>query len=204
MRLHQPHPPGYLLYLWMGRALLPLAGDPHRALVWLSPLFAGLGTAVIATPVTTPHPSSPTLAGPSAVKTQPASRPRVPHSRPRTPARPHVGSAPRLATVPAPRATHAPAADPSSAQAPTTSPQQAVTAALHQRLLRAQVVKEHSPGERVLEADLCKPLFVRPCPGLARRAHPSAQQELRQAMTGAHQVLASVLHATHHVAEALG
>jgi RNA polymerase sigma factor (sigma-70 family) len=106
---------------------------------------AGLGTAVIATPVTTPHPSSPTLAGPSAVQTQPASRPRVPHSRPRTPARPHVGSAPRLATVPAPRATHAPAADPSSAQAPTTSPPQAVTAASKDAAARETVPDVPTP-----------------------------------------------------------
>jgi len=44
---------------------------------------------------------------------------------------------------------------------------------------------------------------VRLRPRLAREAHPSAQQELRQAVTRAHQILAGVLHAAHQVTEAL-
>jgi 4-amino-4-deoxy-L-arabinose transferase-like glycosyltransferase len=47
VRVHQPHPPGYLLYVGMGRLLLPVAGDGHRALVWVSLLFSGLGAAVL-------------------------------------------------------------------------------------------------------------------------------------------------------------
>jgi 4-amino-4-deoxy-L-arabinose transferase-like glycosyltransferase len=33
---HQPHPPGYLVYVAAGRLLLPLFGDPNSALVALS------------------------------------------------------------------------------------------------------------------------------------------------------------------------
>lgn len=33
---HQPHPPGYLFFVWPGRLLLPLAGDPALALRWVS------------------------------------------------------------------------------------------------------------------------------------------------------------------------
>src|SRR5207245_1227827 len=68
-------------------------------------------------------------------------------------------------------------------------------ATMNQRLHRAQVVDERRLRERILEAKLAKPLLVRLRPRLAREAHPSAQQELRQAVTRAHQVLARVLHA---------
>lgn len=50
---HQPHPPGYLWFVWLGRALLPLAGDPALALRWaaagatacFAALACGLGPA---------------------------------------------------------------------------------------------------------------------------------------------------------------
>ncbi len=42
VRLHQPQPPGYPLYILLGRALLRLAGEPHRALLWLSALACAL------------------------------------------------------------------------------------------------------------------------------------------------------------------
>ncbi len=48
---HQPHPPGYLLFVWMGRLLLPLAGDPTLALRWLA---AGGGAAFVALAVGRP------------------------------------------------------------------------------------------------------------------------------------------------------
>ena len=41
VRLHQPQPPGYPLYILLGRVFLWVTGDPHRALLWLSAL-AGL------------------------------------------------------------------------------------------------------------------------------------------------------------------
>jgi len=47
MRLHQPQPPGYPLYILLGRALLWLTGDPHRALLWLSAGFSALGGLLI-------------------------------------------------------------------------------------------------------------------------------------------------------------
>ena len=45
--LHQPHPPGYPLYVLMGRALLPLADDPAAALTWLSALTSGLAVCAV-------------------------------------------------------------------------------------------------------------------------------------------------------------
>lgn len=36
MRLHQPQPPGYPLYILIGRIFLWVSGDPHRALLYLS------------------------------------------------------------------------------------------------------------------------------------------------------------------------
>ena len=33
---HQPHPPGYLLFVWLGRLLLPVAGEPELALRWVA------------------------------------------------------------------------------------------------------------------------------------------------------------------------
>lgn len=44
---HQPHPPGYLFFVWLGRLLLPLAGDPTVALRWLA-AAAGAGFAALA------------------------------------------------------------------------------------------------------------------------------------------------------------
>ncbi|RMF50467.1 MAG: DUF2723 domain-containing protein [Anaerolineae bacterium] len=46
VRLHQPQPPGYPLYIIAGRVLLWWLHEPHRALLWLSALgsaLAGLG-----------------------------------------------------------------------------------------------------------------------------------------------------------------
>lgn len=37
---HQPHPPGYIGYVWLGRLLRPLTGDPNASLTLLS-LIAG-------------------------------------------------------------------------------------------------------------------------------------------------------------------
>lgn len=42
---HQPHPPGYLGYLLLGHAVLPLTGDPNAALVSLS--VAGQAIALV-------------------------------------------------------------------------------------------------------------------------------------------------------------
>lgn len=42
LQQHRPHAPGYPVYVLAGRLLLPLAGDPHRALLWLSALLSGL------------------------------------------------------------------------------------------------------------------------------------------------------------------
>ncbi len=42
VRLHQPQPPGYPLYILLGRAFLWVSGDPHRALLWLSALSGAL------------------------------------------------------------------------------------------------------------------------------------------------------------------
>ena len=47
LALHQPHPPGYLLFVWLGRLLLPLAGDPTVALRWLA-AAGGAGFAALA------------------------------------------------------------------------------------------------------------------------------------------------------------
>ena len=44
---HQPHPPGYLFFVWLGRLLLPLAGDPTVALRWLA-AAGGAGFAALA------------------------------------------------------------------------------------------------------------------------------------------------------------
>ncbi len=42
VRLHQPQPPGYPLYILLGRAFLRVTGDPHGALLWLSALAGAL------------------------------------------------------------------------------------------------------------------------------------------------------------------
>lgn len=46
VRLHQPHPPGYLLYVLIGRVVDVFFGDANSSLVWLSIAFSGL-TAVM-------------------------------------------------------------------------------------------------------------------------------------------------------------
>ena len=44
--LHQPHPPGYFLYVMMGRFFLSFTGDENTAFVAISIIFSSL--AVIA------------------------------------------------------------------------------------------------------------------------------------------------------------
>ncbi|KAB0668553.1 DUF2723 domain-containing protein [Oryzomonas sagensis] len=39
IRLHQPHPPGYFLYILLGRLVRPVVDDPNRVFVTLSVLF---------------------------------------------------------------------------------------------------------------------------------------------------------------------
>jgi len=46
MRLGQPQPPGYILYILIARAANALTGDPHRALLLVSQVFSG--AAVVA------------------------------------------------------------------------------------------------------------------------------------------------------------
>jgi hypothetical protein len=47
VRIHQPQPPGYVLYVLLGRALNLLFHDPNISLVWISILFSGLAVAAI-------------------------------------------------------------------------------------------------------------------------------------------------------------
>ena len=47
MRLHQPQPPGYPLYILLGRAFNLAFHDHLVALVWLSAVFSGLGVVAI-------------------------------------------------------------------------------------------------------------------------------------------------------------
>lgn len=47
VRLHQPHPPGYLLYVLMGRLLQAIFQDANTSLVVISLLFSGLTVAVV-------------------------------------------------------------------------------------------------------------------------------------------------------------
>jgi hypothetical protein len=47
MRLHQPHPPGFFLYVLLGRLATQLAGDVNAGYVWISVLCSGLGAAAI-------------------------------------------------------------------------------------------------------------------------------------------------------------
>jgi hypothetical protein len=47
MRLHQPQPPGYPLYILLGRAFNLVFHDHLAALVWLSTILSGLGVVAI-------------------------------------------------------------------------------------------------------------------------------------------------------------
>jgi hypothetical protein len=47
VRLHQPHPPGYLLYILLGRLVDLLVGDANASLVWISIAFGGLTVSVV-------------------------------------------------------------------------------------------------------------------------------------------------------------
>ena len=47
MRLHQPHPPGYPLYILLGRAFNLLLQDHLSALVWLSTVASGLAVMTL-------------------------------------------------------------------------------------------------------------------------------------------------------------
>jgi hypothetical protein len=46
VRLHQPHPPGYLLYVLLGRLFNLPVGDANASLVWISIIFGGLTASV--------------------------------------------------------------------------------------------------------------------------------------------------------------
>ncbi|HTS19216.1 MAG TPA: glycosyltransferase family 39 protein [Verrucomicrobiae bacterium] len=46
LRISQPHAPGFYLYVWLGRLMSRLVGEPHAALVWLS-VLAGAGLVAI-------------------------------------------------------------------------------------------------------------------------------------------------------------
>ncbi len=45
--LHQPHPPGYFLYVLMGRAMSNVFGEPNTSLVAVSVLFSGLAAVML-------------------------------------------------------------------------------------------------------------------------------------------------------------
>jgi len=47
IRLHQPHPPGYVLYILLGRVLNAVFSDANISLVWISVLFSGLAVSAI-------------------------------------------------------------------------------------------------------------------------------------------------------------
>lgn len=47
MQLHQPHPPGFFLYVLLGRLATQLVGDVNAGYVWISVLCSGLGAAAI-------------------------------------------------------------------------------------------------------------------------------------------------------------
>ncbi|MGB6679920.1 MAG: glycosyltransferase family 39 protein [Candidatus Bathyarchaeia archaeon] len=47
MRLHQPHPPGYILYILLGRAFNLAFQDPRLALLWLSTITSGLAVLAV-------------------------------------------------------------------------------------------------------------------------------------------------------------
>ena len=44
---HQPHPPGYILYVVLGRLVNAWLGDPAAAYVLLAVVFSGLTTFVV-------------------------------------------------------------------------------------------------------------------------------------------------------------
>jgi 4-amino-4-deoxy-L-arabinose transferase-like glycosyltransferase len=45
--LHQPHPPGYFLYVMLGRLVNLLIGDANTSLVWISIVATGLAAMII-------------------------------------------------------------------------------------------------------------------------------------------------------------
>lgn len=47
VRLHQPHPPGYAVYVLLGWLVNQLVRDPNAAYVWMSVLFSGLTVAAV-------------------------------------------------------------------------------------------------------------------------------------------------------------
>src|SRR5262245_3429398 len=44
---HQPHPPGYILYVGLARAIRWLVGDPAGSLVWLALLASGVAVFIV-------------------------------------------------------------------------------------------------------------------------------------------------------------
>ena len=47
MQLHQPHPPGFILYVLLGKWATWLVGDVNAGYVWISVLCSGLGAAAM-------------------------------------------------------------------------------------------------------------------------------------------------------------
>jgi hypothetical protein len=47
VRLHQPHPPGYLLYVLLGRLVDSFVGDANASLVWISVVSGGLTVSMV-------------------------------------------------------------------------------------------------------------------------------------------------------------
>jgi hypothetical protein len=47
MLLHQPHPPGFFLYVLLGRWATQVVGDVNAGYVWISVLCSGLGAAAL-------------------------------------------------------------------------------------------------------------------------------------------------------------
>ena len=47
VRLHQPHPPGYLLYVLLGRLVDSFVGDANASLVWISLVSGGLTVSMV-------------------------------------------------------------------------------------------------------------------------------------------------------------
>jgi len=47
VRMHQPHPPGYVLYSLLGKLVLPIAGEANASFVWISLAGGVLGVCAI-------------------------------------------------------------------------------------------------------------------------------------------------------------
>ncbi len=45
--LHQPHPPGYIIYVMLGKLLNTVTHDPHTSFIIISIIFSALTVAII-------------------------------------------------------------------------------------------------------------------------------------------------------------